>query len=190
MKVGLLGGTFDPVHLGHLRAAAGASAELGLDRVLIAPVARPPHRPEPAASAFDRYAMVALATAGQPRLMPSDVELRRGGLSYTVDTVRALLQQLPGASLYLIVGSDTLPEMAGWREADALFAQCAVAVFERPGASAGGAPPPGVAMHRLSGTGLAVSASEVRQRAKAGVALEGLVPASVAEYIRKQGLYR
>lgn len=190
MKVGLLGGTFDPVHLGHLRAAAGASDELGLDRVLLAPVARPPHRPEPAASAFDRYAMVALATTGQPRLLPSDVELRRGGLSYTVDTVRALLQELPGASLYLIVGSDTLPEMAGWREADELFSRCSVAVCERPGAPPGGAPVAGRATHRLRGSGLPVSASEVRRRARAGEELADLVPASVAEYIRKQGLYR
>jgi nicotinate-nucleotide adenylyltransferase len=190
MKVGLLGGTFDPVHLGHLRVAAAAAAELALDRVLLAPVGKPPHRPAPAASPFDRYAMVALATAGQPRLQPSDVELRRGGPSYTVDTVRSLLQELAGARLFLVVGSDTLPEMAGWREAEEIFSRCAVAVFERPGAAGGGSAPAHVAVHRLSGSGLSVSASEVRQRAQAGADLGALVPGCVAEYIGKKGLYR
>jgi len=107
-----MGGTFDPIHFGHLRAAEAAREALGLDRVLFVPAHVPPHRRGPLSAPRDRFAMVSLATAMNPAFVPSDVELRRDGPSYTVETLRQVAQELPGASLVLIVGADTYPEMS------------------------------------------------------------------------------
>lgn len=199
MRVGLLGGTFDPIHLGHLRGAENARESLGLDLVLVMPSGTPPHRPGPATSPLDRYAMVCLATAGHPAFVPSDVELRRDGPSYTVDTLETLHHERPGDRFVLIVGSDTLPELGSWWRADRLAALCEVAVVARPGASepagAGDAPrgPEGTPMVRpnmVAGPGLPISATAVRERAGRGQSLRYLVSDAVADYIAKRGLYR
>lgn len=199
MRVGLLGGTFDPIHLGHLRGAENAREESGLDQVIVMPSGTPPHRPGPATSALDRYAMVCLATASHPAFVPSDLELRRDGPSYTVDTLEALHRERPGDRFVLIVGSDTLPELGTWWRADRLAALCEVAVVARPGASEpagpGDAPrrPEATTLFRASrvaGPGLAISATAVRERAGHGQSLRYLVPDAVADYIAKRGLYR
>jgi nicotinate-nucleotide adenylyltransferase len=191
LKQGVLGGTFDPIHLGHLRAAENAREALELDQVLFVPAGQPPHRTAPLTSALDRFAMVALATAGHPAFAASDVEIQREGPSYTADTLAALQARAPGHALYLIVGSDTFAEMATWRDPERLFASCTVAVAERPGA----APPPaasesGARVERVPGPGLAVSSTEVRRRAREGRSVRYLVPDVVADYIVKRGLYR
>jgi nicotinate-nucleotide adenylyltransferase len=191
VKLGVMGGTFDPIHLGHLRAAENAREELGLDRVLFVPAARPPHRPDRLASPLDRFAMVALATFDHPAFVASDLELRRDGPSYTVDTLRALRGERPHDELFLIVGSDTFPEMASWREPEALLALCTVAVVARPGddAAAGPADPPPPNAVSLSGPGLPISASAIRERVREGRSVRYLVPEGVADYIQKRGLY-
>ncbi len=189
MKVGLLGGTFDPIHLGHLRAAENAREALSLDHVHFVPARTPPHRKGPLAPPLDRYAMVAVATAGHPSFSASDVELRREGPSYTVDTVGEWLREHPGDTIVLIVGSDTYPEMATWKEPDRLFSLCSVAVAARPGegfGAAAGTPRAEV----IDGPGLPISSTEVRRRVGAGRSVRYLVPEGVADYIAKRGLYR
>jgi nicotinate-nucleotide adenylyltransferase len=192
VKLGVIGGTFDPIHLGHLRAAENAREALGLDRVLFVPAGRPPHRPDHLAPALDRFAMVALATNQHPTFVASDLELRRDGPSYTVDTLRALRALQASDPLYLIVGSDTFPEMASWREPEALRALCTVAVVSRPGADE----PPldeevlrAADAVRVSGPGLPISATGVRERVRAKQSVRYLVPSGVADYIAKRGLY-
>lgn len=187
MKVGLLGGTFDPIHLGHLRAAENARDELGLERVAFVPAALPPHRALPLSSGRDRFAMVALATSGQPAFVASDAELERPGPSYTVDTLRAWRQERPGDELVLLLGSDAYAEMRSWREAEAVLDLCQLAVVARPGDA--GAATAGAAL-RVDGPGLRVSSSEIRERVRAGRSVRYLVPDAVADYIEKRGLYR
>jgi nicotinate-nucleotide adenylyltransferase len=185
-----MGGTFDPIHLGHLQAAGAALESLGLDRVSFVPASTPPHRSTPVASPVDRYAMVCLATAGHPSFYPDDLELRRGGTSYTVETLREAHRSHPGTELFLIVGSDNVPELPSWRGAEEIFGLCTVAVVVRPEEPAVPSLPPPARVERVQGRPLAVSATAVRERAARGEPLEDLVPRPVAEYIGKRGLYR
>lgn len=187
MKVGFLGGTFDPIHLGHLRAAETAREGLGLERVAFVPAGVPPHRGAPLASALDRYAMTALATACQPAFVASDMELRREGPSYTVDTLRAWRCARPHDELVLLLGSDAFADMSGWREVEALRSLCEVAVLARPG----DARETGDATTlRVVGPALDLSSSEIRSRLAEGRSVRYLVPEAVADYITKRGLYR
>ncbi len=191
MKVGLMGGTFDPIHLGHLRAAENAREALHLDRVLFVPAAQPPHRPGPVASALDRFAMTALATSDHGPFEASDVELLRTGPSYTIDTITGLLAK-QSCSLCLIVGSDTFVEMTGWKDAARIFASCEVAVVPRPGESRGALLSPfadarGVRL--VPGPTLDISATAVRALVRDGRSVRYLVPAGVADYLAKRGLY-
>jgi nicotinate-nucleotide adenylyltransferase len=182
-----MGGTFDPIHLGHLRAAETAREVLQLDQVLFVPAGQPPHRDAPQASPQHRFAMVGLAAAEHSRFVASDVELRREGPSYTVDTLGALRTSCPADELVLIVGSDTFPEMSGWRDAERVFALSEVAVVTRPGA---GTPAPAARVKSVSGPSLEVSASAIRELLRQGKSVRYLVPATVADYIEQRGLYR
>jgi nicotinate-nucleotide adenylyltransferase len=186
-----MGGTFDPIHLGHLRAAENAREGLGLDEVRFLPAQVPPHRPAPASSARDRFAMVALATALHPRFVADDLELQREGPSFTVDTIARLRDQCPDDEMVLVVGSDTLPELTSWKDHERLLRMCTVAVVTRPEEDRHD-----VArfddhdIRRVPGPGLAVSATEIRRRVKEGLSIRYLVPETVADYIAKRGLYR
>ena len=191
MRIGFMGGTFDPIHLGHLRAAENAREGLGLDQVAFVPARVPPHQDRPPSNALDRFAMVALATAGHPHFVPSDLELQREGPSYTVDTLAALRAGRPDDAFVVIVGSDTFPEMRSWKESERLFALCAVAVVGRPGEGGEEAPPlPEVSgVERVGGPGLPISSSAIRERVRRGLSVRYLVPDAVADYIAKRGLY-
>ena len=134
MKLGVLGGSFDPIHLGHLRAAEVAREELGLDRVLFVPAGTPPHRPALASSARDRYAMVAIAVSTTPLFDLSGVELERSGPSYTVDTLATLKEEHGDDRLVLILGGDAYADFDGWREPGRIRELADVAVVARPGA--------------------------------------------------------
>jgi nicotinate-nucleotide adenylyltransferase len=187
-----MGGTFDPIHIGHLRAAENAREALGLDVVRFIPASVPPHRPAASSSALDRYAMVALATSGHAAFVVSDVEIRRDGPSYTADTLAALREAGPNEDLYLIVGSDTFPEIRTWREPERIFSQCRIAVVHRPG-EVRPADVPELPEGRVSwveGAGLHISATEIRRRVRDGHSIRYLVQEAVADYIRKRGLYR
>jgi nicotinate-nucleotide adenylyltransferase len=190
-RLGVFGGTFDPIHLGHLRAAELAREAAGLDRLLLLPSGQPPHRAGAAAAPLDRYAMVSLASAGHPALLPSDLELRRQGPSYTVETLDTLTAQRPQAELFLVIGSDAFAEMASWHEPERVAALCTLLVIERPGAPAAAAPAlSGARVLRAAGVGLEVSSSAVRRLRQEGRSVRYLVPEPVADYIEKRELYR
>jgi nicotinate-nucleotide adenylyltransferase len=192
VRIGLFGGTFDPVHLGHLRAAETARETLALELVAFVPSAVPPHRTAPLSAAGDRLAMTQLATESHPCFEAWDTELRRSGPSYTVDTVAALVAERPGDSFVLLVGADTWPEMPQWREPARLFGLVEVAVAERPGTPPLVLEPPfpgARPLHRVSGPSLPISATAVRERVRRGQSVRYLVPDPVAEYIATRRLY-
>ena len=185
-RVALLGGSFDPVHLGHLHVAEVVLATGCYDEVLFVPAHVPSHKPGALAAPDHRLAMLRLAIARRPGLAVSDVELRRGGVSYTVDTVRQLqrngtLGMRPG----LVVGDDLGTELDTWREAEALFGMVELLVARRT------PQPPALAFphRRLANHPLPLSSSELRRRVRTGQVIRALVPDSVAAYIRKHGLY-
>jgi len=188
-----MGGTFDPIHLGHLRAAESAREGLGLDLVAFVPSSAPPHRAGPMALPADRLTMVRLAIAGHPRFDAWDTELKRPGPSYTVDTVAALVAERPADSFVLIVGSDTWPEILTWREPARLLSLVTVGIVERPGRSLGELPrapfPSARGVIRVEGPTLAISATEIRECARRGASLRYLVPEAVAEFIARRRLY-
>src|SRR5690349_4586501 len=134
MRIGVFGGSFDPVHRGHVLLAECCRAQAALDRVAFVPAARQPHKPHsPRASDGDRLAMLELAIAGHPEFAASPVELERGGVSYTVDTLRAITAQEPGAKLYLLLGADSLADLPTWREPAAICALATPLAVSRPG---------------------------------------------------------
>ncbi len=201
-RIGLLGGTFDPIHLGHLIPAFYAFNHLCLDRLLLIPSAEPVHRPGHApASAADRLHMCRLAAAAAPGLEASAVEVERASPSYTVLTLRQLRSALGrGADLVLLVGEDNLPLLHEWREVAAIFRLATVAVMPRPGcepvdlgrlrAAVGREAVRRMLARRVPAPAIPISATAVRSRVAAGESVRGLVPASVAAYIAEAGLYR
>jgi nicotinate-nucleotide adenylyltransferase len=208
----MLGGTFDPVHLGHLGSAEDTARAFALDKVLLVLSARPPHKSGVAhASVEDRLVMLRLATADRALLAPSDIEVRRSGASYTVDSLRELQRTHPGSELFLIVGIDAWREVDTWSRPQDLLMLANVIVTTRPGAEfpSGGPIPPVAASpeccydssissyrhrsgHRLAAheiTPVDASSTDIRRRVKQGLPFEHLVPPPVADYIRRNGLY-
>lgn len=199
MKIGVLGGSFDPVHLGHTGVARAAADALGLDRVLLVPAAQAPLRDAGVRTdGARRAAMLRLAAeaTGDPRLDVSEIELRRGGVSYTADTLRALRAERPADEFTWIVGADQLARLGSWREPAELARLAEWAAYARPGHAWGADADPGVPGLRVrrvepaAGAVWDISSSEVRRRLAAGESLAGLVADKVIEYIRENGLYR
>lgn len=196
--VGLLGGTFDPVHAGHLRIAVAARDALGLERVWLLPAHRSPLRPEGArATPAERAEMCRLAAASQPGLDVCDLELRRAPPSYTFDTLTELRRLHPGVPWTWVAGADTALQLAAWSRYAELLELCAFAFVSRPGVDRGLLQAALAELRAAGGRvqaieidGVDVSASEVRRRAAAGLPLRGLVPDAVADYIERRGLYR
>jgi nicotinate-nucleotide adenylyltransferase len=191
VRIGLLGGTCNPVHRGHLLMALAAQRHLGLHRVLFIPAHLPPHkRVEGNATAEDRAQMVKLALQGHPCFELSRVDLDRPPPSYTVDTVRLLRRQYPdrGNEWFFLVGSDTARELPSWREIAKLRKMVRFAAISRPGDPLVAYPAPGAT--RLPVTTAPVSSSLVRQRVRQGLEVRRMVPAAVACYIEQKGLYR
>jgi nicotinate-nucleotide adenylyltransferase len=187
--LGVFGGTFDPIHMGHLAVARQAREQLDLDSVLLVPSFLPPHREAAAAAPEDRLAMVRLAVRDRAGLEAEDAEVRRGGVSYTVDTLRELGRMRPGSDLVLLLGDDAAREVGDWHDPDALPGLARLAVFNRTG-SVPAAPAllPAGAL-RLEVDSPDISATAVRARLARGEDLDGIVPASVLEYIHERGLY-
>ena len=195
--IGLLGGTFNPVHEGHLSIAREALSLFALDAVWFIPCAVPPHKPaHNLASNEDRLAMLRLALAGEPRFDALPIEFDRPGKSYTVDTVRALQALHPGDGFVFIIGADTLPELHTWHQPLELLSLVRIVTLARPGfvpdAAALQLPPPWPA--RLladlrTGDPLDVSSRDVRAKIAAGQTLS-LVPEPVQRYIQEHNLYR
>jgi len=189
IKLGIFGGTFDPPHIGHLIVAQDAWAALGLDRVIFVPAASPPHKlrsgiTPPAL----RLEMLKAAVAGDPRFEVDDLELRRAGPSYTVDTLRELRARYPAASLFFLLGSDQFRELRSWREPDEIARLARLVVLSRGGAESEG---PSEFPHlRLRVTRIDLSATEIRARVAAGEPIRYLVPDGVAEIVSRAKLYR
>jgi nicotinate-nucleotide adenylyltransferase len=195
-RVGLLGGSFNPPHRGHIAAAQRARAQLGLERVLLMPVHTQPHKPaEPDPGPGHRLAMCRLAVAGEDGLGVCDAEVRRGGASYTADTLERIRASHPHAALTFIVGADTAATIPSWRRPQAVLALADVAIVTRPGTSAAGASQqlrelaPEAIVRVLEIEPVDISSSLARRRAAAGEPLEPLVGEAVAAYIRANSLY-
>ena len=190
MKLGILGGTFDPIHIGHLRIAEEVRTALALDRVIFVPASDPPHRPGPAAVALDRLEMVRLATAENPAFEVSDLELKREGPSYTVDTLQAFAERHPGNELWFIIGADAVAEIEGWRQPDQVLRLARFAIVNRPGSRSFQLSPEREArVTRVAVSALDVSASDIRARRVANTSVRYLVPDAVLDYIEKHRLY-
>lgn len=194
MRLGILGGTFDPIHLGHLLLAEQAREALELDRVLLMPAARPPHKPDAPISPFaDRLRMVALATSESLGLVASDLEQDEAVPSFTVATLRRLRMLEPEAELWLILGGDSLRDLPTWREPEEIVRLARLAVYPRPGEDATSAAPPaevlGANATLLPGPRLLLASTEIRARVMAGRSIRFLVPRAVERYIEERGLY-
>jgi nicotinate-nucleotide adenylyltransferase len=189
MKLGLFGGSFDPVHLGHLFVARAAREEAGLARVFFIPAAQSPFKPEAQpAPAAERLRWLRLALAGDTTAEVDDQEIRRGGASYTIDTVRAYAREYPAAELFYLIGADQTAQLHLWREAGELARLVQFLVVPRPGE----APAALAAPFRgrvLRGCPLGVSSSEIRARLKAGLPVAHLTPPAVAEALANNRLY-
>ncbi len=201
MKIGVLGGSFDPVHIGHLAIAEEAREVFGLDRVAFVPAARPPHKGAvTAAPASRRLRMVELAIAGNPWFLVSDIEMRRDGPSYTIDTLEEIQKMYPDMSVYFVVGADSLAELHSWHRAAELVNRFDFIIVGRPGAPAvekgmleeqfGREAAARLDMHYLKSGFFDLSATEIRKRTAAGRSIRYLVPAAVERYILAKGLYR
>jgi nicotinate-nucleotide adenylyltransferase len=189
MKLGIFGGSFDPVHLGHLLVAQAAMEELGLERLFFVPAAQSPFKPENKPAPDDaRLQLLRLALAAQSNCEIDDQELRRGGISYTVDTLRDYAKKFSGAELFYLIGADNVPKLNEWREPAELARLAEFVAIPRPGGAAAVFPPP-FRGRRLRGFPFGVSSSEIRARMKAGLPIENLVPTAVAEAIRNGQFY-
>ena len=189
MKLGLFGGSFDPVHLGHLLVAQAACEEFGLDWLCFIPAAQSPFKPGTTpAPARARLQLLRLALAGQPHYEVDPQEIARGGVSYTIDTVRDYQRRWPGARLFWLIGADHVAKLPLWRDAVELAASVEFLVIPRPGEASAPLPAP-FRGATLQGFPLGVSSSQIRARVKAGLPVELLTGAAVAEAIRANGLY-
>lgn len=185
----MYGGTFDPPHVGHLIVAADVYEALELDLLLFVPSAVHPFKGSAVrAPAELRVEMVRAAIRGDGRFEVDDVELRRSGPSYTVDTLRALRERYPGAELFFLLGADNLRELPAWREPEAIPRLATLVVISRGGENAG----PGLPLPALTVpvTRVDVSSTEVRRRAAAGTSIRYLVPDAVREIVARESLYR
>jgi len=194
--IGILGGTFDPVHNGHIAAARQLLGVADVDQVWLMPNATPPHRTAaPVAPAEDRMRMVEVAVAGYDGLVASRVEVDRGGTSYTFDTIRELAREYPGQRFTLLIGSDAALQIRSWHNADALLDEASFVIFNRPETA--------LAPQTLHELGFApartrivhldtppIAAHQVRDRLARGAPIDDLVPAGVADYIRVHELYQ
>ena len=189
MKLGLFGGSFDPVHLGHQLVARAAFEELGLDRLFFIPAAQSPFKPGgETAPAAVRLQMLRLALAGWTWAEVDEQELRRGGVSYTVDTLRDYARRFPTARLFWLIGADQVAKLPQWREPAELAELAEFVVIPRPGQPPAPLPAP-FRGQALQGFPLGVSASQVRARAREGLPVDLLVGSAVAEAIRNNRLY-
>lgn len=186
-----MGGTFDPVHHGHLVAASEAAAELDLDEVVFVPTGRPAFKQHPGVTpAEHRYLMTVIATASNPRFTVSRVDVDRPGPTYTVDTLRDLKAERPGADLFFITGADALAQILTWKDADQLWDLAHFVAVTRPGHQLSVEGLPDGAVSVLEVPALAISSTDVRERARSGQPVWYLVPDGVVQYIAKHGLYR
>jgi nicotinate-nucleotide adenylyltransferase len=189
LKIGLFGGSFDPVHLGHLLVAQAAIEELGLDKLFFIPAAQSPFKSEnkPAPDSV-RLQLLRLALAGKTNCEIDEQEIRRGGVSFTIDTLRDYAKKFPAAKLFYLIGVDNVARLNEWREADELAKLAEFAAVPRPGDRAAEFPEP-FRGKILKGFPVEISSSQIRARVKDGLPVDSLVPPFVADGIRSAQLY-
>jgi len=192
MKVGFLGGSFDPVHFGHLIAAQDVYEQYHFDRLFLVPAAQAPLKAQDMQSVTeDRLAMLRAACEWDHRLEIADYELNKGGVSYTVDSVRHFRQQFPRDELFWIIGGDQLPLLHKWKDINQLASMVEFIFLERPGhPSKPHTDIPGLRLHRCDGHLIEISSSELRQRVRHGRSLNYFCPQKVIAYIKSKKLYR
>ncbi|ORT98993.1 Nicotinate-nucleotide adenylyltransferase [Anaerovibrio sp. JC8] len=198
-RVGIMGGTFDPIHVGHLMTAEAVRDEYNLDRVIFIPAAMPPHKQQQNVTmAKHRYVMTVLATCSNPNFEVSDIEMNRPGPSYTIDTISQLITQYgKNTEFYFITGADTIQEIHTWDRIDELLTLCHFIGASRQGCL------PDVnqikesfgelgkrKIHRLETPELEISSTDIRNRIKKGYSIKYIVPSCVEQYIYKEGLYK
>ncbi|MCA9238997.1 MAG: nicotinate-nucleotide adenylyltransferase [Planctomycetales bacterium] len=187
LMLGIFGGSFDPVHNGHLALARCCREQAQLEEVWLVPTATQPHKPGgPVASGRDRLAMLELALEGEAGLLACSLEIDRGGVSYTVDTLRAVAELRPVEQLFLLMGADTLADLPNWREPDAILQLARPLVVHRPGE----ATPDARHATIVEMPSIDVSSSQIRELLAHGEPIHGLTPVLVENYIQQNGLYR
>lgn len=188
MKIGILGGTFNPIHLGHLILAEEAREKLNFDKIIFVPTFLPPHKAlSDIAAAVDRYKMIKLAIKTNKNLAVSDIEIKRDGLSYTIDTVKELKKTYVKDELYFITGSDLLKYLNDWKDLSEIIKAVKLIVVTRPGYPLERIPS---YISTLAIRAVDISAFEIRQAIKEGNSFRYLVPEAVFNYIKKNNLYR
>ncbi len=188
-RIGLFGGSFDPVHLGHLLVAQAAREELELERLFLIPAAQSPFKPERKPTAPEkRLLLLRLGLAGKTWCDIDEQEINRGGISYTIETLRHYAQRFSGAELFYLIGGDHVAQLPKWRDANELARLAQFVVIPRPGLAEAPLPAP-FRGRTLSGFPLGVSSSQIRERIRSGSSIEDLVPPAVGEAIRNNGLY-
>ncbi|MFZ5647594.1 MAG: nicotinate-nucleotide adenylyltransferase [Bacillota bacterium] len=198
-KLGIMGGTFDPIHYGHLVAAEGARHHFGLDKVIFIPAARPPHkRSRGISDPYHRLNMTVLATGSNVNFEVSDIEIKRNGPSYTIDTVDHFRRSAPDSAIYFITGADAVLEILTWHRVQELLDMCFFIAATRPGyrlenlsESLKGLP--SYCLEKISlmeVPALAISSTDIRERVKKGMPIKYLLPEEVENYINRKKLYR
>jgi len=192
MKLGIFGGTFDPIHHGHLIVAEYVRERVGLDRIAFIPTMISPHKTDAVVtSAAHRLAMLREAVKPDPFFQVLDIEVERGGVSYTVDTLRLLEREHPSDEFFLLIGADNLREFRLWKEPAEIAERATLVVMNRPGFAPGPAGPPLPRnILECQVPSIDISATEIRQRVRNGLPISYLVPPSVSRYISRHRLYR
>ncbi len=198
-KIAIMGGTFDPIHYGHLVTAEAVMHEYQIDQVLFIPSGQPPHKTNSqVTSAEHRYLMTLLATETNPRFFSSRIEIDREGYTYTIDTIRELKVMYPESEIYFITGADAFSNILSWKNPEMLLSSCHFVAATRPGYSRQKAAPKIEAvmeqhadtLHYLEVPALSISSSEIRNRVREGRPIKYLLPETVENYIYKHGLYQ
>lgn len=188
-RVGVMGGTFDPIHNGHLVAASEVAASFDLDEVVFVPTGQPWQKSD-VTPGEHRYLMTVIATASNPGFTVSRVDVDRSGPTYTIDTLRDLRRQRPGAELYFITGADAVAQILSWRDHDELWDLAHFVAVSRPGHTLSAAGLPSAQVSLLEIPALAISSTDCRERVRRGKPVWYLVPDGVVQYIAKHHLYR
>ena len=196
-RIGLMGGSFDPVHMGHLTLARAALASGEADHVIFLPAGNPPHKPDMAAGKMDRLRMVELAVGQEKGMSVSREEIDRGGVIYTIDTLKNLERRMPDSRFVYLIGADTLRALETWRQAGEVVRRCGFLVMMREGETredaqrlAEGWRARGAHIRFLSAPRMDVSSTQIRRMIAEGRPVKGLVPEAVEAYIAARGLYR
>ena len=188
-RLGVMGGTFDPIHNGHLVAASEVAAALNLDEVVFVPTGEPWQK-SGVTPTSDRYLMTEIATAANPRFKVSTIDIDRDGPTYTLDTLRDLSKQYPDAELFFITGADAISSISSWKDVDELWTLANFVAVTRPGHQLDLPAAPDGAIQVLEIPALSISSTDIRERVAAGKPIWYLVPDGIVQFIAKHGLYR